>query len=230
MHEMDVVIVSYAKNKNCWDLTYECINSLLASEEEIKFNVIVVESQDDVEWEQIFLNTVTVRPKQPYGYHKFLNFGRKQGTSDWVALCNNDLIFHKKWATRIIQAHHYNPSYLSFSPICPKTQPLYGIQPNTGVIKGYDIRKHVSGWCIVQRREIYEKIGDLDETFTHWFCDNDYATTLNFLGIKHMLVTTSIVEHHEKTIGKTTENVVESEDQLHKMTYGAEELFSRKWG
>lgn len=227
---MDVVIVSYAKNKNCWDLTHKCIDSLLSSEDEIKFNVFVVESQNDVDWGSEFKNTKNIRPNPPYGYHKFLNWGRKKGVSDWVALCNNDLIFHKKWATRIIQAHLYNPSYLSFSPICPKTQPMYGIYPNTGVIKGYDIRKHVSGWCIVQRREIYEKIGNLDETFTHWYCDDDYAATLKFLGLKHLLVTTSIVEHHSDVIGKTTREIVENEEELKKMTHGSYYLFKEKWG
>ena len=29
-------------------------------------------------------------------------FGRKHGTSEYVALCNNDLVFHKNWASKII--------------------------------------------------------------------------------------------------------------------------------
>lgn len=230
MKEMDVVIVSYAKNRTCWNLTFETINSLFSSEKDWKFNVFVVESEPDCDWSQIFQNTQTIFTDGKYGYHKYLNLGRKAGSAEWVALCNNDLVFRPGWARKIDQAWEYNQSYLSFSPICPFTQPQYGIKLNTGLIKGYDIRLHVSGWCIVQRREIYDKIGDLDENFTHWFCDNDYAMTLQFSGVNHMLVTTSVVEHHANTLGKTTTETVKDPEKLREMTIGSKIIFDNKWG
>jgi len=229
MKEMDIVIVSYAKNKKCWDLTYECINSLFSSEEEINFNVFVVESQKDVNWSEIFKRTKTIYPETSYGYHKYLNLGRKEGNADFVALCNNDLIFKKKWASKIFESSNYNPNYFSFSPICPKTQPLYGIQINSGLIKGYIIRKHISGWCIVQKRSIYNTIGDLDENFVHWFADEDYAQTLIVNNINHMLVTTSIVEHHSNNLGKTTTELITDPDELYRLTTGAKKIFDNKW-
>lgn len=231
MHKVDVVIISYAKDEYCKSLTVNCIESLFISEENPSiFNVIVVESEPSVRWENHFpVNVTTYDAPLPYGYHKFLNFGRKKGESEWVALCNNDLQFTKNWFSEILKANKENPGITSFSPICPMTQSMYGINPHTGLHMGYEIRKQISGWCIVHKREIYEKIGDLDERFYHWFCDNDYAMTLYQNGIYHALVTDSVVIHHDKNIGKTTERVVETNDEMYRLTSGSNHIFQEKW-
>lgn len=226
-----MVIVSYAKDDYCKNITENCIKSLFLSEDDPDlFNVIVVESEPGVKWEDLFpKNVSTYEAPLPYGYHKFLNFGRKKGDSEWVALCNNDLQFTRNWFTKILKANSENPDILSFCPICPMTQTMYGINPHTGNYIGYDIRLQISGWCIVHKREIYELIGDLDERFYHWFCDNDYAMTLREKGLKHALVTDSIVIHHEKNIGKTTERVVHTNDEMYRLTMGSESIFKDKW-
>ena len=228
--KIDVVIISYAKNSECYLLTQRCLDSLMESEnnsDEI-FNIIVVESQEDCNWDH-YQNTKTYYPEKPYGYHKFLNFGRKKGNNELVALCNNDLEFNKGWFTEIVKSMVKNPEILSFSPICPLTQKLYGILPNTGDLKGYEIRKHLSGWCIIQKRKIYEIIGDLDERFFHWFCDNDYSMVLQQKGIEHLLVTSSVVIHHDKNIGKTTQEVVETHEEMWRLTNGSGSIFYEKW-
>jgi GT2 family glycosyltransferase len=227
----DIVIISYSKDEFCRKTTEECLRSLLLSEKdsETLFNVIVIESQEGVSWAEIFPNVKTHFAPLPYGYHKFLNYGRKKGVSEWVALCNNDLLFSPRWFTKILKASEENPDCLSFSPLCPLTQTQYGINPNTGFHKGHGIRREISGWCIVQKREIYDKIGDLDERFFHWFCDNDYAMTLQSLDLEHILVSESIVLHHEKNIGKTTERVVETKEEMDKLTTGSQPIFQEKW-
>ena len=229
--KLDIVIISYAKDDYCKNITEECLNSLLSSEDNSDniFNIIVVESQPEVTWEYLSKSITTLPAHLPYGYHKFLNYGRKNGSSEWVALCNNDLNFTKHWFTKILKAYESDTSFISFSPICPMTQTLYGINPHTGNIPGYEIRKHISGWCIVHRREIYEKIGDLDERFYHWFCDNDYSMELLTRGIKHMLVTDSIVIHHDKNIGKITEKVVQTNEEMYRLTSGSIHIFKEKW-
>lgn len=228
---VDVVIISYAKDDNCKNITQACLESLIRSENNFEelFNVIVVESQPDVSWNEISPCIQTYQSPLPYGYHKFLNFGRKKGKAKWVALCNNDLDFIKGWFSKILKASEADPSILSFSPICPLTQTMYGITPHSGIHIGYEIRKQVSGWCIVQKREIYDIIGDLDERFYHWFCDNDYAMTLWEKGIKHALVTDSIVMHHDKNIGKTTEKIVNDASEMYRLTTGSQPIFKEKW-
>lgn len=229
--KVDVVIVSYSVNHACVETTRKCIESLLLSEFDAEniFNIIVVESNPEKKWEYLSSSVKTYESPLPYGYNKFLNFGRKQGNSDWVVLCNNDLIFEKNWFANILNVSIANPDVLSFSPICPLTQKLYGIDVNSGNYLGYQIRRQISGWCIIHKRLIYEKIGDLDESFIHWFCDNDYAATLFFSNIKHVLVTSSIVYHHSETIGNTTKSVVNSQEELNEITVHAQNLFNHKY-
>ena len=235
MVNVDVVIISWAKDEYLLDVTKRCLDSLFKSENSIVFHAYVVESNREVNYDEYnksdgINSCTTVYPEdEKYGYHKFLNFGRKKGNSPWVSLCNNDLVFEKEWFTKILDAYDKNPEIVSFSPLCPKTQPMYGIYPNMGVIEGYEIRKQLSGWCIVHRRDIYDKIGDLDERFTHWFCDNDYSMELFSRGLKHALVTNSIVLHHENNIGKTTEVVVEDQITMYNMTSGSIGIFKEKW-
>ena len=227
MEKVDIVIPSYSKNEECKEITKKCIVSLLASEENIQFNVFIIESQPGVIWD--YPNTITVDAPLPYGYHKFLNFGRKLGNSEYVCLCNNDLVFTKNWATEIIEASKIYPDVLSFSPICPKTQPLYGINTNEGIFRGYGIRTCISGWCIFQKRKIYEVIGDLDEEFIHWYCDNDYAQTLMSKNLEHYLITHSIVIHHDKNTGRTTDIIVTDPLEMNRLTSGSYEIYKSKW-
>lgn len=232
MKSIDVVIVSYAKNKECYDLTYNCIDSLFNSESEVNINAIIVESERGLSWENIFPNYSRIKTLEaplPYSYHKFLNFGRKFGSSEYVALCNNDLVFHTNWFTNINEFAERMPEAMSFSPICPHTQPKMGIPINSGVYAGLVIRATISGWCIVQKRKIYEIIGDLDERYIHWYSDNDYAMQLKENHLNHFLVTSSVVEHHSNVLGRTTEIVVGDQEEIKKMTYLQEEIFNEKW-
>lgn len=226
---IDVIILSYAYNDELYFQTDRCIKSILDSEPNSKelFNITVLESQDNISWDHLD-NTKTYNPPKPYGYHKFMNYGRKMGDSEYVCLCNNDLYFTRGWATEILKVSKSNPDILSFSPICTMTQPRYGINPNSGNIVGYEVRKHISGWCIFQKRRIYDLIGDLDERFTHWFSDNDYSLTLYFKNIKHCLVTSSVVIHHDKDIGKTGPYVL-SDSEMYDMTSGSHNKFLEKW-
>jgi len=227
MRNVDVIIVSYAKNDECFSLTRNCLDSLFKSESDVNINAIVVESQEGIDWKREFTqyeNIETLKSPMPYSYHKFLNFGRKHGKSEYVALCNNDLIFKENWISNIMEFGDSNPDFMSFYPICPMTQPKIGIGINTGIYAGLVIRETISGWCIVQKRKIYDIIGDLDERYTHWYSDNDYVMTLNKKGINHFLVTNSIVEHHSNTLGRTTEVVIENREELDRITYGEEKF------
>ena len=53
--------------------------------------------------------------------------------------------------------------------------------------------------------------------------------TLHKSGIEHFLVTSSLVTHHDKNIGKTTERVVETRDEMWKLTNGSAPIFYEKW-
>jgi GT2 family glycosyltransferase len=229
MKEVDIVIISWAKDSALKQVTQTGLDTLFASTKSLQFNVFVVESNPDVFWtESPSPHTIqTLHPKEEFGYHKFLNIGRRAGNAPYVALCNSDLSYEKEWAEKIIFALEKIPTALSASPWCPQTQGEN--TPHIGrIYPGYRIRIELAGWCILQKRKIYEKIGDLDERFKFWYCDNDYAMDLQSKGIPHILVPDSVVNHHEHVLGKTGETL--SEQEKYEITMSQREIFLAKWG
>ena len=173
-----------------------CINSFIESETEISSEIIIIESNKNYLQSQFqypdFVKVII--PNEIFNFHHFLNIGISAAIGDFIALCNNDLIFHKDWFSEIIKVSIKNPKILSFSPngtICDENQ-------IDTFLLGYRVMIHIKGWCIVVKKEIFKIIGKLDETFDFYYADNDYAMTLKYHNIKHALVYNSYVEHLEK--------------------------------
>ena len=225
---IDIVILSYAKTDELKRTTGRCLQSLFRSEVRASdlFNVYVLESEDGVSWSH-FPNTQTIKPPLPYGYNKFMNFGRKLGSAEYVCLCNNDLIFQDNWARNMLHVADNFQHVSSFSPACPVTHASH-FNLDGRVLYGYAVRQHVAGWCLFQRRRLYDVIDDLDEQFIHWYADDDYANTLKSKGLNHALVTGSLVQHVSSQ-GATTAEAVLSPDELNRLTHGQQKVFKDKW-
>jgi len=191
---VDIVLISDGSTEKSRLVTKDCITSLNGRGETLNFNfhVYVVESMGTVNY--LHPIVTTLHPEKPFGYHKYLNIGRKAGDSEYVCLCNNDLLFEPGWATAMV-THMEADNLYSASPLDPTYHPSKGFLPDTGNIPGYRIGVEMAGWCIFQKRAIYDIIGDLDEDFIFWYADNDYAQTLRHNKLEHKLITTSRVIH-----------------------------------
>jgi len=233
MKHVDVVIISWAKDYELLSTTVKGLNSLFKSESsDIAFHAYVVESNMNVEYDEYNRSDwnhtcTTVRPGGEFGYHKYLNIGRRLGNSKYVVLCNSDLVYEPGWASSLIKVMEENPKILSASPWCSRT---LGSNVNHigNVYTGYKVRDEIAGWCIFQKREIYEIIGDLDEKFTHWYCDNDYAMTIKEKDIIHCLVPDALVNHHCELLGATHKTF--DLDYQKKTTGDQQIIFQKKWG
>jgi GT2 family glycosyltransferase len=200
---IDIIILSYAKNQALRKVTENAIQSLLDSEDTnaIKFNVIVIESEKNAPIYE-FQNTQTIYPNESFNFHRFLNIGVRNSTSEYLCFCNNDLYFEKHWASRILEAFNNDVDMVSASPICPIFHPTINIHPFTGVHEGYEIRKELAGWCFLIKREILKTIGMFDENFKFWYADADYSKTLQKYNLKHALITDSLVKHLDRSTTK----------------------------
>jgi len=194
--EIDIIILSYAQNDELKMITEHCISSLMISEDEkkIKFNVIVVESEKSLAPFQ-YTQTETIYPEEEFGYHRFMNLGIASSSSKYICLCNNDIRFHPKWATELLKAFNRYPNLSSVSPFCSVHHPQMGFEYNNGLYDGYRIRYEVAGWCLFLKRDVLRITGKLDENYEFWCADNDYANTLDVLGLRHALVSSSVVDH-----------------------------------
>jgi GT2 family glycosyltransferase len=220
---IDIIILSYAKDEHLKSLTIQTIATLLASEdpEKIHFNVIVVESNKALQPYQ-FENSTTIYPAEKFGFHKYLNIGIKLTSSPYVCLCNNDLIFHKGWASEILNAMDNDPAMLSAVPYCPNFHKKEGFPLNAPPFEGYF--GVLIGWCIFVKREIFDIIGMLDENLVFWYCDYDYSNTLEKYKVKNCLISTSVVTH----LG--SESIISVDSKEHKrLTQIPRFYFSYKW-
>lgn len=222
--QIDIIILSYAKTEALKNLTIQTINSLLNSEDkqQVDFNIVVIESNKQLSPYQ-FKNTTTIYPTEEFGFNKYLNIGVKYTNSSLICLCNNDLIFHKGWATAIIEAMQNNPSILSASTVCPIMHNKNNIDLSNPIIEGYE--KYFSGWCFMIKRSLIDRIGYFDERFKFWYADTDYLRTLAKHQIKNYLVTQSLVTHLNEVTSKSL-----SKKEHFKLTLLPQMYFNYKWG
>jgi GT2 family glycosyltransferase len=196
MIQIDIIILSYAKNEAFQKITENGILSLKSSENpnEIKFNILVIESNNNLKPFN-YPGTKTIYPCSKFNFNRYLNIGIKNTQCDYICFCNNDLIFHPSWVSEIIKQFNADDKLMSASPICSIFHPTIGIKPYSGNYPGYAVRQEISGWCIFVKRNIFNTIGLFDEKFKFWFADADYAKTIQKFNQKHLLVTSSIVDH-----------------------------------
>lgn len=223
---VDVVILAFSNSEELIQTTNDALRTLYESEDDsIKFHVYLVESKKGISYKYKNLDIKMIYPDVPFGYHKYLNIGRKQGTSEYVVLCNNDLIFHKHWATNILLQFHSVPDLISTSPYNNGTHAqLYRIPRSSGMHYGYRTGMHITGWCIFHKRKIYDIIGDLDERFIFWCCDDDYGMTIKKHNLKHALVSDSVVDHVES---KTLNTKNKHEQEI--LTNQQYKIYKQKW-
>lgn len=187
---INVVILSNTNNHSIRLMTQECINSIYETSS-VKANVVVVEMNDSV----IFDNADVVRFCESFNFNKALNMGinyclEKWPESEHTVLANNDLIFHNFWLDAMLP---YFDIYDSLSPKSPNW-PQHNALPD-GVNEGWAIGKEFAGWCLVFKTDSLKKLLPLDEQFEFWFADNDMTMEMQKLGMRHALITNSLVTH-----------------------------------
>jgi GT2 family glycosyltransferase len=147
MTNIDVVILSYAHTDFLKMTTIDAVQSLVKSEDNsfINFNILVIESESNL-YHYNYPGTNTIYPSEKFGYPRYMNVGLNLSKSEFICICNNDLIFQKNWATEILKPFLSYSDILNASPICSIHHPTVNIKINSGLRLGYRIREEMSGW------------------------------------------------------------------------------------
>lgn len=201
MIKLSAVILSNTTNDSIFEMTKYCIKTLEDSEREnlnLSIEIILIESNNH--YQELGFNyndnIKVIMPNEVFNFHRFLNIGINEASGDYIALCNNDLIFSKNWFTEMMKVKNFNQEIMSFSPYDENSnRTSKEIIATNDFILGYEIQKQMTGWCFVVNNEVFNKIGALDEIFNFYYADNDYTMCLRKYNIKHALVTKSIVIH-----------------------------------
>lgn len=204
--KVSAIFLAKTDSSESFEMTTNCIQSAMDSEPNLELEIIIVESNNKY-FESSFIYPDFVKiiiPQDNFNFHKFLNIGIQQATGNFIALCNNDLIFHKNWFTEIFKIANLHPEILSFSPNGTANVSTQQLKFQIG----YKVAQQLKGWCIVVKPKIFKKIGVLDEKFSFFYADNDYGMTLKYYNIKHALVFNSYIEHLEKKAKPKTKSIL----------------------
>ena len=219
--EIDVIILSYAKNDEIVVMNNNCIDSINNSTRDYKFNIFLIETSTH-EFVYPQENVILIQPKIEFGYNKFLNIGLKHCKNEWILISNNDIIYKTDFIKYMIEAHNTDNNLLSMCPMDDEWDYQKCYNRNTPIHYGYSVQHQLIGWSIFLNKKVIDIIGLFDENYSFWYQDNDYANTLIKYGIKHALITNSKIKH----LGSRSNHLI---DDWNKMVTTSKEYYVNKW-
>lgn len=202
--KLSVIILSYAIDEEVYRMNCRAIESLYASEEwgGDEPDVLLIESSREAKY--TYDNRVRVLvPEEKFGFHRFFNIGLEQTSGEFVAFCNNDIVFQQGWWSAIVNVKKEHPRFMCFSPV-DSTYPMMAEEIATGkeYTIGWENKRHFAAWCFVWERNVFKTIGLFDETFDFYSADDDELQTLHYWAIPNVLVTNSEVKHLSQVVTK----------------------------
>jgi len=221
---IDVIILSYAKDDSIIKMNNDCINSLISSSDQHKFNIFLVETDNTKKHSYEQNNVTVIQPGVEFNYNKFLNFGLEKCTNEWILISNNDTVYHKNFLENMFMVNKIDNDLLSMSPMDDTWHRHDTFDKSVNVHYGYRVSYEITGWSILANKKVFDVIGKFDEEFTFWYQDNDYASNLIKHNIKHALITSSKVTH----LLSRSHAFIASEKK-HEMTNGSYAKYTNKW-
>lgn len=209
--KIDIVILSNAINTRYKLMTQQAIDTAFATCGNNPINVIVIEQQPGVAYGK----TKTINLSGEFNYNKFSNIGASHGNSKYIMISNNDVIFKQGWLDALLT----NGSNL-MGTRCPNDIRQRDLRADE---VGDKIGRNMSGWCFVISRELWLKIGGLDEDFGFYCADNATVEQCREHGVLPVVVYNSVVQH----LGSQTLRTVRNQDDL---TWKYVDLFNKKYG
>ena len=217
-----VILVNYTN----YDVTLECINSLLKCNKE-NVNIYVVENGSENESKEVLskselLNEVElICLETNLGFAGGNNVAIKKALSqgcEYIILLNSDtevdtdfivcLYKHADKENVVVPKIYYysekNTIWYAGGEINWKTGDTHHIGVGEKDIGQYDCKREVefaSGCCMMLHRDIVNKVGYLDESYFMYYEDTDYCARLKQNGIRITYIPEARIWHK---IGKST--------------------------
>lgn len=204
MPKLSIIILSYAIDEEIYQMNCRAIDSLYASEtwSDDEPEVLLIESNRSASYEYDKRVRVMM-PEEKFGFHSFFNIGLDNTSGEFIAFCNNDIVFEKGWWSAIMKVKVEHPKFMCFSPV-DSTYPMMAEEIARGedYVIGWENKRHFAAWCFVWERKVFKTIGVFDETFDFYSADDDELMTLRYHAIPNVLVTDSEVKHLSQVVTK----------------------------
>ncbi len=238
-----IIIVTY----NNLALNRVCLKSLYEQTEGPEFETIVIDnaSTDGTpeflrEAEALYPRLKVILNTENYGFAKANNQGLQIATGEYLVLLNNDTVVPRGWLSNLIRHLSADKSIGLLGPVTNEIGNEAKVPVGyTSILEMNDwarqyVREHdnelfeipmLAMYCLAMRREVFEKIGLLDEQFgMGMFEDDDYTRRARELGYK-VMCTNDVFIHH---VGRASFKLLSDE------TYRAifeknRRLYEEKW-
>lgn len=205
--KLSVIILSYTIDDDIYQMNCRALHSLYDSENwtEDNLQVLLIESKKDSHYTYPWPTTEVLIPDEAFGFHRFFNIGLEKTDGEFIAFCNNDIIFYKGWFSAILDVANAHKRFKCFSPIddsgdYPKMTPE-ALPRDKDYYKGWEHQKHFAPWCFVWKREVFDITGPFDETFDLYAADCDEQNMMSRNALWSVVCTKSVVRH---LAGQTT--------------------------
>lgn len=204
---------------NEFPFTYQCLRSLLTSEDKCPYEVILA---DDCSTDfttdicQVVKNIKVVKTEKNIGFLKNCNNAARKASGKYIYFLNNDTQVQTGWldAQVNLMESHEEIGMTGAKLVYPDgrlmeaggivwsdgTAANYGnrhdpILPEFNYVKEVD---YISGAAIMVRKKIWDKIGGFDERYCPAYCeDSDFAFAVREAGYKVVYQPESVVIHFE---------------------------------
>lgn len=198
--KLSVIILSYAIDNDIYEMNCRALKSLVESEEwGDKLQVLLIESKKDSAYTYSFSNVEVLIPEEDFGFHKFFNIGINKTDGEYIAFCNNDIIFKKGWFSEIMKVAKANKRFKCFSPIDDSgdypRMTLDALPRDKDYYKGWKHQKHFAPWCFVWKREVFDITGPFDELIDFYGADCDEQNMMSKNALWSIVCTKSVVNH-----------------------------------
>lgn len=205
MCSLSVIILSYALDDEVYQMNCRCVESLFDSEQwkSGQLQVLLIESNKQNPYTYDGRVEVLI-PDDRFNFHRFFNKGLSHTDGEFVAFCNNDIVFEKGWFSAIMDVKKRNPKFMCFSPL-DRSYPMMGeetLPSSKDYYIGWENKKHFAAWCFVWERKVFDIIGLFDETFDFYSADDDELQTLRYYAIPNVVVSHSEVKHLSQVVTK----------------------------
>lgn len=219
---ISIIILSKTTDESSFNLLEETLFSLQKSQTWCKHKIkeiVVVENSTKEFKVQSIIPIKFINNTNEFNYNRFLNYGVEQlkHKTDYIAVCNNDLIFHTTWLSIL------DYDYPSMSPKCSLTQSQKHFTKPT---MGYRTAQELAGWCIILKPEVWKQIKGFDESVSFWASDDCYREQLLEHNIEHWIIPECRVDH--VGVGSNTLKNLPQEEKK-KLTFDQVKIYNEKY-
>ena len=246
-HKTSIIILSY----NTLDLLQLCIKSIREYTEEGTYEIVVIEngSKDgSAEWLKEQDDIKGVYNEENQGFPKGCNQGLEIATGTDLLLLNSDTVVTKNWLKNLRCALYSSPKVGAVSCVtncCSNGQQIetsyksiedmqaFAADYNKSNPMLWEKKTTLVGFCYLFKREIFHKIGFLDEQFSSGnFEDDDYSLRILQQGYDLLVCRDTFIHHFGHASfsqGYDDQDEAEKAKRFQALNERNAALFLKKW-